>query len=100
MARIEWVKRRLENWARWCSQQESGALGYPRQTAFARLSAPAGTREAAVPIMSLDAAEIDDAVQSFRYTQPHLHMVLTLTYAKSLPGWMRRARRRSLRNGV
>lgn len=84
MARIEWVKTRLENWARWCAQQEAGALGYPRQAAFARL-APASGGSASVPVMALDASEIDEAVQSFRFTQPHLHLVLLLTYAKSLP---------------
>ncbi len=84
MARIEWVKSRLENWARWCAQQEVGALGYPRQTTFARLSAPAGG-SSSVPIMALDASEIDDAVQSLRYTQPHLHLVLLLTYVNGLP---------------
>ena len=35
--------------------------------------------------MALDASEIDDAVQSLRFTQSHLHMVLNLTYAKGLP---------------
>lgn len=85
MARIDWVKRRLENWARWCAQQEAGALGFPRQTTFARLAVPSGTAEAAVPVMALDASEIDDAVQSLRFTQSHLHLVLTLTYAKGLP---------------
>ncbi len=84
MARIEWVKSRLENWARWCAQQEVGALGYPSQTTFARLAAPGGGN-AAVPIMALDASEMDDAVQSLRFSQPHLHLVLVLTYAKGLP---------------
>ncbi len=84
MARIEWVKSRLENWARWSAQQEVGALGYPRQATFARLSAPAGGG-ASVPIMALDASEIDDAVQSMRFSQPHLHLVLVLTYVKGLP---------------
>ncbi len=84
MARIEWVKTRLENWARWCAQQEVGALGYPRQATFARLSPPAGGSNS-VPIMALDASEIDDAVQSLRYTQPHLHLVLLLTYVNGLP---------------
>jgi len=85
MARVDWVKRRLENWARWCASGESGSLGYPRQTTFARLSAPAGRNEASVPISDLDASEMNDAVDSLRWSQSHLHMVLTLTYAKGLP---------------
>lgn len=85
MARIDWVKRRLENWARWCAQQETGALGFPRQSTFARLAIPSGPAEATVPILALDASEIDDAVQALRFTQSHLYLVLTLTYAKGLP---------------
>ncbi len=80
MARIEWVKQRLDNWARWASQRESGALGYPKQAAFARL-APGGTSMgAAVPVDSLDASITDDAVQSFRWTHPHIHLTLRCHY--------------------
>lgn len=83
MARIEWVKARLENWGRWCSQSESGALGYPKATAFYRLSVPVGG--SGIPVQSLDASEVDRAVSSFRLTRSHLYLVLTLTYAKGLP---------------
>lgn len=85
MARIEYIKNRLENWGRWCQQCESGSLGYPKQSSIARLIAPSGCSDSAVPLSSIDASEIDDAVKALRFTQPHLHMVLTLTYAKSLP---------------
>ncbi len=85
MARIDWVRRRLENWARWCAQRETGALGFPRQSTFARLAAPSGPAAAAIPILALDASEIDDAVKALRFSQSHLYLVLTLTYAKGLP---------------
>jgi hypothetical protein len=85
MARIEYIKNRLENWGRWCQQGESGSLGYPRQSSIARLIAPSGCSDAAIPLSSIDASEIDDAVTALRFTQSHLHMVLTLTYAKGLP---------------
>lgn len=85
MARIEWVRARLENWARWCAQQDGGGLGYPSQTAFARLGGKGSRSEAVVPISSLDASEIDSAVKSLRLTQDHLYKVLTLTYAQGLP---------------
>lgn len=84
MARLDWVRTRLENWARWCAQRESSALGYPRSTPFAKLGSNGGYG-AVVPIMDLDASEIDDAVQSLRLTASHLHKVLILTYAKGLP---------------
>ncbi len=81
----EWVKSRLENWARWCAQSEVGALGYPRQSTFARLSAPSGRNESAVPVQSIEASETDDVVKSLQLTQSHLYKVLVLTYAKGLP---------------
>jgi DNA-directed RNA polymerase specialized sigma24 family protein len=85
MARIDWVRRRLENWARWCAQRDIGGGGYPSMSAFARMAPSGGSRDAAIPIMDLDASEINDIVESFRLTQSHLHLVLTLTYAKGMP---------------
>lgn len=81
----EYVKRRLDNWGRWCQQQASGGLGYPSMCAFARLGGRSGSYEAAVPIISLDASEIEQAVNSLKGKQSHLYLVLTLTYAQSLP---------------
>jgi hypothetical protein len=85
MARIEWVRARLENWARWCAQQDNNGLGYPTQTAFARLGGKGRMSEVAVPILALEAAETDMAVKSLRFTQPHLNKMLTLIYAHGLP---------------
>ncbi len=86
MARIEWVRHRLENWSRWCAQSDSGGLGFPSQSAFARLGGvTAGRGESVVPLSAIDACEIQQAVDSFKGTQSHLYLVLTLIYAKSLP---------------
>lgn len=85
MARIEWVRHRLENWARWSQQSESGALGYPKQTAFARMAPSRGRNESSVPVADLEASETDDAVKSLQFTQSHLYLALSLTYAKGLP---------------
>lgn len=85
MARIEWVKQRLENWGRWSQQTAAGALGYPRQTTFARLSPSSGRSEGVVPVADLEASETDAAVKSLQFTQSHLYMALWLTYAKGFP---------------
>jgi hypothetical protein len=85
MARIEWVRARLENWARWCAHQENSGLGYPTQTAFARLGGKGTRAEVALPILSLEAAETDQAVKSLQFTQSHLYQMLTLLYARGLP---------------
>lgn len=85
MARIEWVRHRLERWAVWCSQQDAGALGFPKQSAFARLGGKGSRAEAVVPISSIEAAETNDAVESLKGRQSHLYLVLTLIYAQGLP---------------
>lgn len=85
MARIDWVRMRLENWARWCSQQSNGALGYPRQSTFVNLAARARRAEAVIPTDNIEAAETNEAVESLKMTQSHLYLVLTYVYAKGLP---------------
>lgn len=85
MARIEWVRHRLEEWGRWSQQSESGALGFPSASPFARMGPSSSLRESTVPTNSLAASEMDDAVSSLKLTQSHLHLVLVLTYAKGLP---------------
>ncbi len=85
MARIEWVRQRLEEWSRWCMQKDSGGLGYPSQTAFARLGGKGSRAESVVPTISIQASETNDAVDSLKVSQPHLFDVLTMIYAKGLP---------------
>ena len=82
MARIEWVKDRLENWARWAVQRERGALGYPSQSAFARLAGRAGRAEAVIPIDDVDASLTDDAVNALRWGRPHLYLTLQHVYVR------------------
>lgn len=84
MARIEWVKHKLDNWARWQAQQQGNGLGYPKQTAFARLSRPAGGWDNVIPINDVDAAETDRAVSSLRLAKSHLYLTLQHIY---VDGW-------------
>lgn len=82
MARIQWVKDKLDNWARWARQRESGALGYPKQSAFARLGPSSNVWGASVPVDDLDASLTDTAVQSLRTTQDHLFKTLRCHYVE------------------
>lgn len=84
MRRIDWVKDRLENWARWSVQRHSGALGYPKASVFAQLAGRGRRAEAVIPIDSVDASLTDDAVQALRWRQPHLYLTLTHIYVR---GW-------------
>lgn len=81
----EFVKRKLSNWGEWCQERDSGALGYPRMTAFARLGGRSARSEASIPVNSIEASETDQAVKSLQGRQSHLYLVLMLTYAKRLP---------------
>jgi DNA-directed RNA polymerase specialized sigma24 family protein len=83
MKRIEWVRLKLENWARWCALP-GGGLGYPRQTSFARFVASDRRDGAVVPLLSLEAEETDRAVRSLQLTRSHLYMVLKLHYCDGL----------------
>lgn len=80
MARIEWVKQRLENWARWSAQREAGGLGFPKQSAFVRLAAHGTRAEAVIPIDNVEASITDDAIQALRLSHSHLHLTLTCVY--------------------
>lgn len=81
MARIEWVKQRLENWARWRQQDASHGLGFYRQSPFLRLAVDAGGyREVSIPVDDVEARATDEAVQSLRGSHPHLHRTLELIY--------------------
>ena len=85
MARIEWIRHKLDNWGRWCTQQDSGGLGYPRQWAVGRIGGSVASSEASIPIDNLDASKTDQAVKSLQGRQSHLYLVLTLHYAHGLP---------------
>jgi hypothetical protein len=81
MARIDWVRQRLEAWARWVRERESGSLGYPKRSAFLRVGSGAMGSQA---LSDCDASLTDTAVQSLRFTYPHLHKTLMHYYVQGL----------------
>lgn len=81
MARIDWVRQRLEAWARWARERESGSLGYPKKSSFLRVgSGPIGSQA----LSDGDASVTDTAVQALRFTHPHLHKTLMHYYVQGL----------------
>lgn len=83
MARIEWVKLRLNNWALWKERGASGGLGWSSQAAF--LHEPTGGyRESVIPIDDVDASVTDQAVESLRGPQVHLYETLQCMYPQGL----------------
>jgi len=81
MARIEWVKHRLDNWARWKEREQSHGLGFYSQSAFLRVAVDgSGYRETSIPVDDVEARQTDDAVQALLSEQGHLHRTLVLIY--------------------
>jgi DNA-directed RNA polymerase specialized sigma24 family protein len=81
MARIEWVKQRLDNWARWKEREQSHGLGFYTQSAFLRMAVDvSGMRETTIPTDDVEARATDDAVQSLLAEHTHLHRTLVLIY--------------------
>jgi hypothetical protein len=83
MARIEWVKLRLENWALWKERESKGGLGYATQSVLLTDRVDR-YREIPVPVDETDAALTNTAVESLRPTRPHLYDRLYLIYIKGI----------------
>jgi len=81
MARVEWVKQRLDNWARWKSREKGNGLGFYSQAAFLRMAVDGGGyRDTSIPVDDVEAGKTDKAVQSLLGPHPHLHRTLELIY--------------------
>jgi DNA-directed RNA polymerase specialized sigma24 family protein len=85
MARIEHIRQRLENWARWSQERDAGGSGYPRVNILAKVGGTDNWGRNSIPTNSIEASETDDAVRSLQLTRSHLYLTLTLHYAKGLP---------------
>ena len=84
MARITWIKQKLDAWASWARSKDSGILGYPKQSAFLRMAVSGATAGAAVPLDSLDAGITEQAVQSLRFSHPHVWLTIKTHYVEDL----------------
>lgn len=84
MARLDWVHKRLQEWGRWRTQRESSGLGYPKQSAFARLAPSGGGWGSAVPVDSVEASRTEEAVRSLLLSRSHLYRALELIYVRQV----------------
>lgn len=80
MARIEWVKHRLENWALWKDRESRGGLGFASQSAFLNEAATDRYRESRIPVDEVDAALTNTAVESLRAGESEVYLTLQLKY--------------------
>lgn len=84
MARIEWVKHRLENWALWKDRESRGGLGFATQAAFLNDASSDRYRESRIPVDEVDASLTNTAVESLRPDRSHLYMTLQHIYVQGI----------------
>lgn len=88
MARIEHIKRRLDNWALWRARRDNHGLGFASQNILAVWMASAGevskSREVKMPVLHLEAEETDQAVMAMRVGKGHLYKTLESVYLRNL----------------
>lgn len=81
MARIEWVKQRLDNWSLWKARENRGGLGFYTASAFTKMVVDtSGYRDLTSTVDDIEAQQTDLAVQSLLGDRPHLHRTLVLIY--------------------
>jgi hypothetical protein len=79
MARIEWVKTRLNNWSLWRCQMAGNGLGFSAQASFLNDS-PGSEREAKIPIDEIEASVTHEGIESLKEARPHVYQVLYCMY--------------------
>jgi hypothetical protein len=83
MARIEWIKHRLDNWALWKVREASGGLGWATQSVLLANRVDE-SRDSPLPIDEVDAEKTNQAVESLKLGKGHLYMTLQLIYIKGI----------------
>jgi hypothetical protein len=85
MARLEHIKRRLDNWAIWKSRGHGGALGYHSRNILAvDVWARGSYNGAMIPVFEQEAEETDQAVRALETGRRHLVDTLASIYLHDL----------------
>lgn len=84
MARIDWVRDKLDNWARWQSQRGAYGQGYPKQSAFVRLAPSGSAWGNVIPVDDVDASRTNEAVEALRNGSPRLYEAVHCMYVSGL----------------
>jgi hypothetical protein len=80
MARIEWVKQRLDNWALWHERMTGGGLGFASQSSFLKDVDSSRYREAWVPVDEVEAGVTDQGLASMKAVHEHLFDTVSAIY--------------------
>jgi len=85
MARLERIKRRLDNWALWKARQNDSGLGFHSRNILAVDVWSRGSYNgAAIPHFDDEASETDEAVTALKLGKGHLYVTLDCIYLKDL----------------
>lgn len=88
MARLQHIKRRLDNWALWRARMNDGGNGWRDKNPLAAWAEDVWTRTsyhgASIPHFDQDAEETDRAVQALKLGKGHLYTTLDFIYLKDL----------------
>ena len=83
MARIERIKRRLDNWALWKARMGSGGLGFHSVNILAVAVWSRGSYNGSfIPHFEQEAEETERAVQALKLGRSHLFVTLDAIYLK------------------
>lgn len=75
----EWLRARLDNWARWVTEGSAVALGYPRVNVL-QVNRGRSASVDHVPVVSLAAQQIDGLVRHLRTQDAGLWLAVWLRY--------------------
>ena len=85
MARIDRIKRRLDNWALWKARQNDSGLGYHARNILAVDVWGRGSYNGMhIPHFDGEAEQTDCAVQALKLGKGHLYVTLECIYIKDL----------------
>lgn len=81
MARVDWVKQRLENWALWKEREARGGMGFYTMSSFLRVAVDDSHHAALMSTVDdVEAQETDKAVTSLLAGHPQIHRTIVLIY--------------------
>lgn len=82
MARIEYIKQRLENWALWKERESRGGLGFYSQSAFLREVVDCSRQGNSLysTIDEIEATKTDEAVESLQFGKEQLYRTIDFIY--------------------
>lgn len=59
----EYIKGRMQQWAEWLLQRESGGLGFPSECSYTRMQQRSDSSGCISPNIDVDAMQVEDAVR-------------------------------------